>query len=72
MNRLILRKFVTAIADGLSPLLAPGVTLRERDGDLVVSTRLGDDYILLADNIEMNVDTGVSMSEAIAGSASCI
>ena len=68
----VLRNFVRAIADGLSPLLPPGVTLSEREGSLLVSTRLGDDCILVADNIEMNVATGLSTPEAIEGSAGCM
>lgn len=60
-----LREFVTDVSKELAPLLPAGFQVWEDDGQLVVSSRSGTDFLPLGLNIEINLREGVSLEQAI-------
>ena len=58
-------QLVRALVGLLEPILPAGVTVRADDRNVIVRTRHGEDWLLVADNIELNVAEGASIDEAI-------
>lgn len=59
-----LREFVADVGKALAPILPAGFQVWEDDGQLVVSSRSGTDFLPLGLNIDINVREGVPLEDA--------
>jgi hypothetical protein len=64
-------ELVHALAGLLEPILPAGVTMRADERNVIVRTRHGEDWLNVADNIELNVADGASIDEAIQTAVYC-
>ena len=64
-----IRNVVAAIVKGLQPVLPSSVAIREADGQMIVMTHLGEDVILLGQNVECQLEDGASDHDALCQAA---
>lgn len=69
MPHLDIKNLVRTVGAGLERLVPSGISVRSDEGTRIVSTPLGEDYLLLGHNIEMNLAEGASTEDAVRGAS---